>query len=652
MFKYIQYEYPVEFTINHVMVWASASLNAYVGYSRDGITWNYLKAQASHALSSGSLLEASNEADAQENYWTTGISGDGQLADALWPYMRQAKICRLYFSTTPVTIHELKFWVYVIADEIVAGTLRLATGLIIASTQDPNNAVIMDSSGIRAYSGSVQKLNITPAGITITAGSGYANLSDKPTSLSGINSGEGTKLSGIAAGADVTSQNTAAGIAGQGSLATQNAADFASQISGAQKPANNATVGADWNTNLVNIPGTLVSPSGDGLYLGATYMGFYKSSAWKSFMKNDGTFQFYGDASNYVAWNGSTLSIKGSIAITGGSGYANISDKPSSLSGINSGEGTKLSGIAAGADVTSQNTAAAISGQGALATKSNVAASDCDTTIISGGKIITGLLTASNIQTGTLNLSLITFSNSTLASIDSAASSKLAGISAGADVTLAALDGGLQVTGGGINLAGTGSKIRSGQTAFNTGTGFWLGNVSSTPKFSIGNPSGKYLTWDGSDLTVGGDIIATGNIVNQAVTRGAEYINNSAITFTGTETEIGSITITTNTASDYVWLWARAFTIVSPIYNDGKDGVAVGSIYRIRRNSTAGPIVDQWTFPPWFITLDAPCTLMGISQPGAAGAIVFKLTAQASYSPLTRDGQAAYRLLMGLSKSK
>jgi len=256
------------------MVWASASLNAYVGYSRDGITWNYLKAQASHALSSGSLLEASNEADAQENYWTTGISGDGQLADALWPYMRQAKICRLYFSTTPVTIHELKFWVYVIADEIVAGTLRLATGLTIASTQDPNNAVIMDSSGIRAYAGSVQKLNITPAGITITAGSGYANLSDKPTSLSGINSGEGTKLSGIAAG---------------------------------------ATVGADWSTNLVNIPGTLVSPSGDGLYLGATYMGFYKSSAWKSFMKNDGTFQFYGDASNYVAWNGSALTVRGSL---------------------------------------------------------------------------------------------------------------------------------------------------------------------------------------------------------------------------------------------------------------------------------------------------------------------------------------------------
>ena len=42
--------------------------------------------------------------------------------------------------------------------------------------------------------------------ITISgASSGYANFSDKPTALSGINSTEGTKLSGIATGADVTS---------------------------------------------------------------------------------------------------------------------------------------------------------------------------------------------------------------------------------------------------------------------------------------------------------------------------------------------------------------------------------------------------------------------------------------------------------------
>jgi hypothetical protein len=50
-------------------------------------------------------------------------------------------------------------------------------------------------------------------------------------------------------------------------------------------------------------------------------------------------------------------------------------------------------------------------------------------------------------------------------------------------------------------IAPSGAALRSGQTSFNTGTGFWLGNDSGTPKFSIGNVSAnKYLTWDGTNL--------------------------------------------------------------------------------------------------------------------------------------------------------
>jgi len=48
---------------------------------------------------------------------------------------------------------------------------------------------------------------------------------------------------------------------------------------------------------------------------------------------------------------------------------------------------------------------------GSLATLDEVGATNCDSTIISGGKIITGLLTASNITTGTLNASNVTVTN-------------------------------------------------------------------------------------------------------------------------------------------------------------------------------------------------------------------------------------------------
>jgi hypothetical protein len=51
-------------------------------------------------------------------------------------------------------------------------------------------------------------------------------------------------------------------------------------------------------------------------------------------------------------------------------------------------------------------------------------------------------------------------------------------------------------------VLGSGNFLRSGQTAYNTGTGFWIGNDSGTPRFSIGNSAGARLTWDGTTLSI------------------------------------------------------------------------------------------------------------------------------------------------------
>jgi len=65
------------------------------------------------------------------------------------------------------------------------------------------------------------------------------------------------------------------------------------------------------------------------------------------------------------------------------------------------------------------------------------------------------------------------------------------------------------LTSGSITLSSTG-YIKGGQTAYDTGTGFWLGRVSSVYKFSIGNASGNKMTWDGTDLLITGILDATG----------------------------------------------------------------------------------------------------------------------------------------------
>ena len=80
---------------------------------------------------------------------------------------------------------------------------------------------------------------------------------------------------------------------------------------------------------------------------------------------------------------------------------------------------------------------------------------------------------------------------------------------------------------GSINVNWTGGNIRSGQTAYATGTGFWLGNDGGTPKFSIGGLT-NYLRWNGSSLAIGGDIYATtvqvvGETLSYSVPASSEY---------------------------------------------------------------------------------------------------------------------------------
>src|SRR3990167_2810327 len=80
----------------------------------------------------------------------------------------------------------------------------------------------------------------------------------------------------------------------------------------------------------------------------------------------------------------------------------------------------------------------------------------------------------------------------------------------------------------------TGATIQtasSGQTAYDTGTGWFIGNPSGTPKLSIGVGGGfPSLTWDGTDLVVKGTL----QIINQFVTEdplvdtSAVYLANSS----------------------------------------------------------------------------------------------------------------------------
>jgi len=104
------------------------------------------------------------------------------------------------------------------------------------------------------------------------------------------------------------------------------------------------------------------------------------------------------------------------------------------------------------------------------------------------------------------------------------------------------------------NAAVTGS-LAIGSTPARSGTGMTgSGAVIETDgKFAFGNSS-KSVVWDGSALTINGNIIATGNVNNNAITeQGGSSANNSVTAAQGTTllqgsyvtpTQYGSVSIT------------------------------------------------------------------------------------------------------------
>lgn len=138
-----------------------------------------------------------------------------------------------------------------------------------------------------------------------------------------------------------------------------------------------------------------------------------------------------------------------------------------------------------------------------------------------------------------------------------------------------------------------GGALRSGQTAYNTGTGFWIGTtVGNTAQLSLGNPSGRYLTWDGTTLTVNGYSVATGGTFGGDGSDGALALTS------------GTTTISFASASAVI----KNYTSIS-ITSSGKlafSNPATGGSFAVLRSQGA-------------VTVTATATCIDASGMGAAG---------------------------------
>ncbi|MHB8123946.1 MAG: tail fiber domain-containing protein, partial [Desulfuromonadaceae bacterium] len=219
-----------------------------------------------------------------------------------------------------------------------AGWLGAATtfawttaGVVTAGGWTINNVAFFKDSGANNTSA-----GMAPADYPFYAGAQYANRAAAPFRVTpaGLLTATGATISGAITITSGSVPNSV--VTGLGALALKSSVDLATaevtnkSLANVDSTANTklagiaagATVGATWGTNLYSIPATLGAPSGSGLFLSSTYMGYYTAGVWKTYIASSGN-MILGDPAGTagLSWNQGTgvLTVKGAITATSGS---------------------------------------------------------------------------------------------------------------------------------------------------------------------------------------------------------------------------------------------------------------------------------------------------------------------------------------------
>ncbi len=227
-----------------------------------------------------------------------------------------------------------------------------APSIYLDARQSPRKIFIGGAipSGQTEYSGAFNNSNTT----VYMDSSGKFSLGNKLTwdgntlNVTGIiNITSGPTYDSIA-----TAQSTANTAQSTANTAQSTANSAQSTANSAQSTANTAIdrIFTDAAGKIVKV----AAPSGKGLFLSSTHLGYYNttdypSSPWRTYMNSDGDFYLNGAGSNGLTWNAaaSTLSIDGNITARNGTFYGNITSNATISGGTITGGaivGSTLSG--------------------------------------------------------------------------------------------------------------------------------------------------------------------------------------------------------------------------------------------------------------------------------------------------------------------
>jgi len=400
--------------------------------------------------------------------------------------------------------------------------------------------------------------------ITITAGplaspgdfATKTNLAGATVSASNAQSAaESTAASDATSKANTAQSNAATDATSKANTAESNAATDATTKANAAEAAASASAATDIFTTNAGAIYKPVSPSGAGLYLGATHLGFYNGSDWKTYMASSGDFYLAGAGSNGLTWDYSanTLTIDGAITArtgyigNGTSGFtinsAYFANGKTTLTDSNAGVYVGTDGISLGASSVFKVTSA-----GALtATSATISGNITAATGTIGGWTVGSTLSATNILLDPATPKITLGSKATLTDSNTGlylgtdglalgASSVFKVTSAGAlTATSATITGAITAESGFIGTAASGFTLTSA---------YFTSNASKTSYTDT--DSGVYVGTDGIALGTGQfKVSAAGALTATSVDVSGE-INASSGTFTGNVNVDGTLTAGTS----------------------------------------------------------------------------------------------------------
>lgn len=152
--------------------------------------------------------------------------------------------------------------------------------------------------------------------------------------------------------------------------------------------------------------------------------------------------------------------------------------------------------------------------------------------------------------------------------------------------------------------------ILSGQTAYDTGQGFFLEANSGNPRLSIGNSAGNKMTWDGSTLSVvGSGTFTTGSIGGWAIGASDLTGGNATLASTGNLTLGTSNNVARLSSTDATYrLWVGHATAASAPFSVTQAGAL----------SASSGVVGGWNISSSALSLGSASTARGMDSGSTA----------------------------------